>query len=165
MTFDVDIYKLSNDFFSDHPADRYPEIMRKTDRPYYCLLIDIHTDYFICVPFRSNINHANAYMFKKSERSRRTHSGLDYTKIVIISKSSYFDDSAAIVDSDEYKEAMKNIRRIVHSTLKYVNGYIDHSNGTKVLDKSAYDRKYKYSTLPYFHNILGIKDIETAAAE
>ena len=55
MTFDADIYKLSDEFFADYPADRYPELMRKPDRPYYCLLIDIHTDYFICVPFRSNI--------------------------------------------------------------------------------------------------------------
>ena len=84
MDFDYQLYKLTSKFMSDYPISSYPEILSKPDRPHYCLLIDTHCDYFICVPFRSNIGHNNAYLFKGTKRSKRSRSGLDYSKIAII---------------------------------------------------------------------------------
>lgn len=154
MNYDVDIYLLSSKFANDYPLSSFPEIMYKPGRPYSCVLIDSHSDYFICVPFRSSIKHNNAYMFKNSVRSIRTKSGLDYSKIVIVKENDYLDSKKAIVDKDEYNETMQNMPLIVSKVNKYVSDYIAHVEGTRVLNKKTFDRKYRFSTLPYFHNIL-----------
>ena len=107
MEFIADVYQLSQDFINDYPNSKYPELMHKLGRPYSCLLVDTHYDYFICVPFRSNINHKNAFMFHSSQRSMHSKSGLDYTKIILINKNRYIDGKKAIIDQDEYNEAQK----------------------------------------------------------
>lgn len=73
-----DLGCLTNAFISDYPSSQYPELMYKQGRPYNCLLIDTHEDYFICLPFRSHINHPNAFMFKNTKRSIMNKSGIDY---------------------------------------------------------------------------------------
>lgn len=148
---------LSSKFIQDYPPDTYPELMYKHGRPYACLLIESHDDYFICVPFRSSIGHKNAFLFTGTARSKRMKSGLDYSKIVIINDRNYFDSStAAIVDQDEYAEMMRNLPIIVQEALNYVDTYIKHISGTTLMHPKAFARKYQYSTLPYFHNIMGI---------
>lgn len=39
---------------------------------------------------------------------------------------------------------------------QYIDTYIFHVKGKKILSSNGYERKYKYSTLKYFHNELGI---------
>ncbi len=156
MEFDSDLYLLSPKFTEDYPPEKFPELMHKHGRPYTCLLIDTHDDYFICVPFRSDIHHKNAFLFTNTERSKRSHSGLDYSKIVIIRDSSYFDDENAIVDQDEYAEMKRNLETIVTSALSYVDTYINHVTGKAILHPREYARKYQFSTLPYFHDVMGI---------
>ena len=132
--------------------------MCKKNRPYICLLIDTHKGYFICVPFRSSINHKNAFFFKGTARSTITKSGLDYSKIVIISNQDYIDSSTtAIVDQDEYNELMINLPQIVKEAVSYVDTYIQHVSGTKQIHPQQFDRRYRYTTLTYFHDILGIE--------
>ena len=92
MEFDSDVYLLSEDFRNAYPQAIYPELMSKGGRPYNCLLIDTHDDYLICIPYRSNINHKNAYLFKNSLRSRQARSGLDFSKIVLIKNPNYIDE-------------------------------------------------------------------------
>ena len=69
--------------------------------------------------------------------------------------------SSAVVDQDEYREMMTNLPRIVDEVLSYVNLYIKTAKGESVLHPKQYDRKYGYTTLVYFHDILGI-DTDTA---
>lgn len=157
MDYDVDVYLLSQQFQTDYPASAYPEIMYKQGRPYNCLLIDSHQNYFICVPFRSSINHSNAYMFKSSQRSIYCRSGLDYSKAVIISDTKYLDTTAAIVDQDEYTEAMRNMNTIAQEVVLYVDTYVGHVSRTAPIHEREFQRKYQFSTLKYFHDILGIK--------
>lgn len=157
MEYLSQVYTLSTKFSTDYPNTNYPELMYKQGRPYTCLLIESHEGYFICVPFRSHIHHTNAYIFTTTARSRRSRSGLDYTKIVIISDLDYINSSiAAVVDNDEYVEMMTNLKQITQEVIGYVDTYILHANGTKPLHPRAYARSYGYSTLPYFHDILGI---------
>lgn len=156
MDFDYQIYKLSSKFTNDYPITLYPEVLEKPDRPHYCLLIDTHCDYFICVPYRSNILHNNAFHFKNTNRSNRSRSGLDYSKIVIIKDCGYLDDRNVVIDQDEYNNTIKNAAKIVTEATTYVDQYIAHINGTAPLHKREYERKYKYSTLPYFHDELGL---------
>jgi len=157
VDFDYQVYLLSSKFITDYPLSAYPELMYKQGRPYTCLLIDTHEDFFLCVPFRSSINHKNAYHFTGSQRSLRSRSGLDYSKIVVIRDNDYIDSSArAVVDQDEYNEMMKNLPLIVQEVLDYVNAYISHKIGDVPLHPRDYARKYGFSTLPYFEDILGI---------
>lgn len=150
------LYKLSAKFFIDYPNHEFPELLSKPDRPHYCLLIDTHCDYYICIPFRSNIEHDNAFKFKNTARSNRSQSGLDYSKIVIIKDLDYLNDENVVIDKDEYKIAIKNLQKIELQVLKYVETYIKHVTNICPLNKKEYNRKYKFSTLPYFHDILNL---------
>lgn len=152
----ADVRPLSREFLRAYPASQYPELMHKQGRPYSCLLIDIHADYYICIPFRSHIHHRNSYMFRGTQRSKRSQSGLDYSKIVIIHNPDYIDSATAVVDQDEYREMQQNLTRIVREAVQYVDGYIGHMTGKEVLRPRDYARRYQYSTLRYFHDVLGI---------
>ena len=155
--FDSQVYLLSTKFVADYPLSSYPELMYKQGRPYTCLLIETHEDYFLCVPFRSSINHPNAYHFTGTKRSLKSRSGLDYSKTVVIKDGDYIDAvTPAIVDRDEYSEMMRNLPTIAQDVLDYVNVYVNHKKGTAPLHPREYARKYGFSSLPYFDEILGL---------
>lgn len=78
MEFKSKLSLLSSKFIHDYPSASYPELFHKHGRPYTCLLVDSHDDYFICIPFRSSIGHKNAFMFTGTARSQKMKSGLDY---------------------------------------------------------------------------------------
>lgn len=167
MEFDFDIYRTSTKFANAYPRSQFPEILHKNNRPYTCLLIDTHSDYFICVPFRTTIKHNNAFLFTQSTRTPNPPSattqilrpGLDYSKILIIRNTDidYLDyASPATVDPGEYREMEQNLPMIVSEAVDYVDTYVRHKNGTNVLQQKQYDRKYRNTTLQYFHDILGI---------
>lgn len=156
VDFEADVYRLSKEFFDSYSEESYPELMKKPTRPYNCLLIDTNLDYYICIPFRSNITRNNAFFFKGTKRSKKSRSGLDYEKMVLISDDRFLSDQKAVVDQDEYNIARKNLAKIAKDAVDYVNTYIAHVTGDKVLHERAYSRKYQFSTLPYFHDIMGI---------
>lgn len=158
MKFSLDIYQLSAKFMADYPISKYPELMYKQGRPYSCLLLDTHSDYLICVPYRSSIRHKNAFLFVGTQRSRKMQSGLDYTKIVLIRDRGYLDPVKAVVDQDEYRETIVHIQTIVKEVLNYVDTYIGHLAGTSQIHRREYERRYRFSTLPYFHDIMGISE-------
>ena len=88
FTFDYQVYKLSSSFYASYPHVKYPEILSKSPRAYNCILIDLHMDYFMCLPFRSDVRHSNGYHFKTTLRSKSHKSGIDYSKMVIIQDTS-----------------------------------------------------------------------------
>ena len=96
-------------------------------------------------------------MFQGTQRSLRTKSGLDYTKIVLVDKDNYLDNRRVVVDQDEYIEVQKNLKQIAEEAVVYVDGYIEHVTGRSVMHPKQFERRYKYSTLPYFHDIMGIE--------
>lgn len=157
MQFAQGVYLLSPAFVRDYPHSVYPELLLKQGRPYTCLLIACR-DYIACIPFRSSIQHRNAYLFTSSRRSQRTKSGLDYTKMVLLKNLDYIDFTVhPVVDQDEYREMMQQIRRITREAEVYIGGYVEHRKGTVCLHPREFQRKYQYSTLKYFHDILGIE--------
>lgn len=149
MKYINDIYTLSNIFYKDYGS--FKEILTNEKRSYNCLVLEKKEEYFICVPFRSEINHKYAYLFRNSNRSKKHHSGLDYTKIVLIKNIDYI-GSKGLVDNDEYVEMMQNIHKISHEVNDYIDGYLAYVSTKNV---NSY-KKYKYTTLKYFHDILGI---------
>ena len=155
--FDYQVLNLTTKFYNDYPDPPYEEIVRKDVRPYNCLLIQSQYDYFICIPYRSHVNHKFGYKFKYSARSRRTNSGLDYTKIVIIKNTDYIGVSDAVVDADEYRETRDNIEFIKKDSQTYIDDYIKHILGkSNKYDDREFQRAYGFSTLKYFHNELNI---------
>lgn len=158
MDYEFQIYRMSNLFYNAYPSSQYPEILAKSDRVYSCLLIDMHCDYFICVPYRSDIRHNNAFKFKHTNRSKTHQSGLDFTKIVIVKNNDYLSANSVAIDNDEYIQTIINMQKIVSKTNNYVETYIKHINGENILSSAKYDRLYKYSTLKYFHKELGLSE-------
>lgn len=154
---DSQILKLTDLFYKTYPNPPCLEILKKQQRAYNCILFQTHYDYYICVPYRTEIGHTFAYHFKNSKRSRAHKSGLDYTKIVIINKNEYVDSKDALVDKDEYNETMMNHDRIKGEALEFVEDYVAHMNATRVLHQREFQRRYGYSSLKYFHKELGIK--------
>lgn len=153
---DFQILKLTDEFYNVYPNPPYKEILKKGQRAYNCILFQTHYDYYVCVPYRSEISHAYAYLFKKSLRSLKHRSGLDYTKIVIIDNGRYIDKVDALVDKDEYNETVINIKRIKREALAFVEDYVKHIKGTAKLSLQEFNRRYSFSSLQYFHNELGI---------
>lgn len=154
---DYEIKKLSEQFYEDYPHDQYQEILTKESRSYDVVLfeIDYLEDCYVCVPFRTEMKHNNGYKFKFSDRSKKHQSGLDFSKLVIISKDEYISESSTI-DIDEYKEFEKQENHIHKNLEEYIHDYIEHVNGHIPLHIKQFERKYKYSTLKYFHKELGI---------
>ena len=98
-------------------------------------------------------------MFKNSKRSKRTKSGLDYSKIVIITNSDYVGTMDALVDKDEYNETRDNIEFIRKDAVEYIEDYVNQKRGLATkYDEKEFERIYKYSTLQYFHEQLGISE-------
>lgn len=114
---------------------------------------------YICVPFRLHIHHKNAFLFKNTERSKADSSGLDYSKTVLIRPEDYdkYLIENAVVDTDEYKAVRMSIYKIEKQISKYIEGYVNSVSDIESADKKSFERKYKYSTLKYFHDILGIE--------
>ena len=155
--FDYQVLNLTQQFYNDYPDPPFTEILRKNSRPYNCLLIQSHYGYFICIPYRSHISHKHAFRFKNSARSRRTRSGLDYSKIVIVVDGRYIGSRDAVIDKDEYNETRDNITYIKADAQKYIDGYLDYALGRQLkYDPQEAARIYQYSTLKYFHKELGI---------
>lgn len=152
------ILKLTDAFYHACPDPPYREILKKQQRAYNCLLFQTHYDYFICIPYRTEIRHKYAFHFTTTVRSRTHRSGLDYSKIVILEKTDYIDTSDAIIDKDEFKETMINLKQIKREALAFVEDYVDHIKGIRLLHEKEFDRRYGFSPLKYFHKELGIKE-------
>lgn len=119
------------------------------------MLLQSHYGYFICIPYRSHINHKYSFKFKNSVRSRRAGSGLDYSKIIIVTNSAYIGETDAIIDKDEFNETRDNIEYIKNDAQKYIDNYVNHLSGKiEKYDKREFERIYRYSTLQYFHGEL-----------
>ena len=153
---DYQILKLTDVFYNAYPNPPFKEILKKKQRAYNCLLFQTHYDYFICIPYRTEISHPYAFHFTTTVRSKAHKSGLDYSKIVIIEKTDYIDSTDAIIDKDEFNETMVNLERIKREALNFVEEYVTHVKGIKELHKREFERRYRFSPLKYFHKELGI---------
>ncbi len=153
---DYQILRLTDSFYNMYPNPPYREILKKKQRAYNCLLFQTHYDYFICIPYRTEIRHEYAFHFTNTMRARKHKSGLDYSKAVIITSTNYICSTGAIIDKDEFNETMINLEKIKEEALKYVEDYVEHMKGTRILHKKEFERRYGFSPLKYFHKELGI---------
>ena len=155
MEYIAEIYSLSAQFYQDYSPAQYPEILRKKDRPYTCLLVEYMDEIYLCIPFRSQIRHPYAFHFKHSARAKQMQSGLDYTKTVLIVRDEYIDSlHPAVVDRDEFLETIQNLPRIVKEIYRFIGEYQDDLNGVRPLHPREWQRRYGRSSIPYFNSLL-----------
>lgn len=153
--FEFQILRLSDEFYNTYPNPPYIEILKKVSRPYKCLLLETHYDFFMCIPFRTNIRHSYCFLTKTAECGERSNAGLDYTKMVIIQRPEFLGTETAVIHHDEYIKIIKNLSVIKRESLQYLEQYCDHHKGINCLSSREY-RRYRYSPLKYFHKELGI---------
>ncbi len=87
---DFQILKLTDEFYNDYPNPPYKEILEKRRRAYSCIIFQTHYNFFIAVPYRTEISHTYSYRLKTSARSRKHKSGLDYLRRYSYSPLKYF---------------------------------------------------------------------------
>ena len=141
MNKDFKICILSDKFYRDYPIEKYPELEQKSGRPFLIMLVMI-LDKLFAIPFRTNIKHKYAYIFKESNRMTYNKTGLDYTKAVLIEKLSYL-GRTAIVDNKEFQELNKHFYEIQLGFKRYLLKYYKQ--------KKFVNLEKDYSTLQYFH--------------
>ena len=64
---DYQILKLTASFYNAYPNASCKEILKKRQWAYNCLLFQTHYNYFICIPYRTEISHPYAFHFKTTE--------------------------------------------------------------------------------------------------
>jgi len=146
-----ELHYLSAEFYNKYNASDYPEIEHKTHRPYIVLLIKVDSNTF-ALPLRTNIKHSSCYKFQYSSRPTDSITGIDFTKAVIVNDASYIGEAAEI-DNKEYVELNDRIAFIISKFRTYIKGYHTYVAG-KANEYQA--KRYKYTTLKYFHKELGI---------
>lgn len=116
-----------------------PEIMKKSDRPYYCVSVKIDSREF-AIPLRHHINHPYAFI-TIGER------GIDYSKAVLIDDPSYISPDKPRIDSVEWRILQKNENRIFYEFRKYVGQY---RRALLHKDNPRSENILRFSTLQYF---------------
>lgn len=105
------------------------------------------------LPFRTNIKHNNCYKFQYSSSPTDSVTGIDFSKAVIVNNKEYIGDIAEI-DNKEYVELNDRIAFIISKFRTYIKGYYNYASGKA---NEYQSKKYKYTTLKYFHSELGIE--------
>lgn len=146
-----ELHYLSDKFYDEYNEAEYPEILHKDKRPYMILLIKVESNTF-GLPLRTNIAHNNCYKFEYTSRSTDTITGIDFSKAVVIIDSEYI-GSEAEMDNKEYVELNNRINFIISRFRTYIKGYYLYASGKA--DKYQ-AKKYRFTTLKYFHKELGI---------
>ena len=140
---------LSDKFYEDYPANRYPEIEQKRNRPYVVVFITIGERIF-AIPMRSHIRHPHAYLTDKVNQC-----GVDYTKaVVIIDEQKYIDSvKQPHIRPNEFDALRGKEYRIQCGMQKYIEKYKKAKLSEKETDKIL----VRCSTLQYFEEYLWVK--------
>ncbi len=132
---------LSESFYNTYADCK--EILKKENRPYACLTIELDGLLF-AIPLRHHIRHPYAF-----------HSigdaGLDFTKAVVISDSSYLSSDRPTIDSKEFAVMKHEENKIRYEFSKYVRQY---KRAMKHRDNPRSANILKFSALQYFENYL-----------
>lgn len=78
---------LAEKFYQQYPAEQYPELEQKRDRPYIQIWVTIDGVNF-AIPLRSSIHHP--FVFWTDEER---HCGVDFSKAVVLPDESYINES------------------------------------------------------------------------
>lgn len=138
---------LSEKFYETYDQIDYPEIERKSDRPYIMIKICIGGIDF-AIPLRSDISHNHVYWTNKPNKC-----GVDYSKVVVIPDSTYIDSRNPYIRPDEHRR-LKGKDHILEKGLeKYIKEYKKALKNIHIVRNKIL---CQFSTLQYFHKEIDI---------
>ena len=143
-----DFVFLSQRFYDEYSAELYPEIQRKTNRPYLVVIVEIR-DITFAIPLRHHIMHRYSFITNRTERW-----GLDYSKAVIISRPEFIEkpNRPITINQSEYVKITDRKKYIQSKFEQFLNTYERAVlRGTPLVEPVL-----QYSTLQYFHQELGL---------
>lgn len=146
-----EIHLLKHSFFQKYPHYDFEEILEKEYRPYF-VFKDLINDCTFAVPFRTNISHNNLYEVKSSKRKSDGKVGLDFSKAVVVNSEDI--GRFAGIENWEYREIEHSFAYIFLKFNRYVNAYKAYAMSED--DNSRTERKFRYSSLRYFNDELGL---------
>ena len=136
---------LKQSFFDRHK--NHKEILtNKAGRPYLSFIIECNGTIF-AIPFRTNIKHPYAFIFKTSGRivdEKKGLPGIDFTKAVVIQTLDI--ECQCTIDKREWVELNKNLMTIVTNFTEYLKKFatsIESNTSSKL-------PIFKFSSLQYF---------------
>ena len=138
---------LTQEFYTTYNETDYPEIERKSERPYILVKINIDGLDF-GIPLRSGVNHKYALWTDKAN-----HCGADYSKAVLILDESYIDVTDPYVRPNEHNVLKGKEYLLKNGFESYINKYKKSLNKLHIKQcKDICD----FSTLQYYHKELSI---------
>lgn len=157
MHTQFEIRYLSSQFYREHPHQKFPELLVKKRRPYFCLEMPDRPGTYLCVPFRSNLYNMDGFHFRHSTMDPAKHPqpGLDFTKIVI-TKAGSFSDEKPFIDKGCYRDARRYAHLIKKQAFRFVRRYVDYCTCAKPMSMREMQHRIMFSTLPYFHRELSL---------
>ena len=125
---------LTSDFYTDHPAERFPELEHKQDRPYVLVLITVGANRY-------------AYMTDKEKRC-----GVDYTKAVLVTDEARYieQERKPHIRPNEFDALRGKEYKIKCGMQKYIEVYQKAKQSELARDKML----VRCSTLQYFEQFL-----------
>ena len=136
---------LKQSFFERH-KDHKEILTNKAGRPYLSFIIECNGTLF-AIPFRTNIKHSYAFIFKTSGRhtdEKKGLPGIDFTKAVVVQQIDI--ECQCTIDKREWVELNKNLMTIFTNFTEYLKKF------TASLENSDFSKLpvFKYSSLQYF---------------
>ena len=132
---------LTKDFYAAY--GHLKEILKKQDRPYACVEIELDGLTF-AIPFRHHINHGFSF-------HTIGEAGLDFTKAIVITDSSYISSDRPTIESAEFSIIKKEEQKIKYQFKRFLQQY------RKALKRPEVPRNARmiaYSALQYFKEYL-----------
>ena len=117
------------------------------DRGYGVIYLPVGEMIF-ALPLRSKLNHPNGF---KTVFVGKSWNGIDYSKALIVKKEDLEREAFKTRRNDEHLKIKKNKEKIKKEFFLYLEEYI-----TSVKAGGPMHRKFKFTTLKYFHEELGI---------
>ncbi|MCL2008355.1 MAG: hypothetical protein FWG77_09745 [Treponema sp.] len=152
-------YRLSAAFYEQF--SKYEEILTNENRPYYVLLLELDNLTY-AIPLRSNINHRYCFI---ADNSNEMNKGLDYSKAVVVTEPEHIDTNPVTIRQNEYKIYIKREFLIKRQFSSYVSRYKKEIKRRADNPSLPVSSLCLYSSLKYFHNVLGLPDPENNAGQ
>lgn len=137
---------LSDKFYKDYPAEKYPELMTKENRPYTQVITEINGLKF-AVPLRSDISHPKNILWT----DKRAKHGLDFTKAIVIMNDEYIDERRVHIRQNEHNHLLGKEYRVKEKMEKCVSDYLEAKKDLSIEHNKEY---CSYSALQYFEEYL-----------
>lgn len=125
-----------------------PQVLTK-DRGYGVLYLK-HGSLIFALPLRSKLNHPNGFktLFDKQEGA---WNGVDYSKALIVDADDLAHEAFKPRDEAEYTKIKNNSDKIAKEFFEYLAEYI-----VSIREGKELKQKFKFTTLQYFHEELGL---------